>query len=219
MRKLISVAIVLVVISSFITLWAVPVFSSVMTMPINISQISYETSVCSKCGQELVGSEGEQSYLAKALNLTLCIDCWMDVFYGAEGSYAIPNIALLGGDGKVLPEQLPEGSNPTGGFEFPVGAIYLSVSGVNPFVELGYGTWAQVAQGQFLVGLNALDSEFDIPMETGGTKTHTHDAHATADNIRTGGSASAFASQSDAQHSEESSVPPYYVIYIWQRIN
>ncbi len=34
----------------------------------------------------------------------------------------------------------------------PIGGIYLSTTGVNPATELGYGTWNQVAQGQFLVG-------------------------------------------------------------------
>lgn len=35
---------------------------------------------------------------------------------------------------------------------FPVGAIYLNTTGVDPNTELGYGTWVQVAQGEFLVG-------------------------------------------------------------------
>lgn len=35
---------------------------------------------------------------------------------------------------------------------FPIGGIYLNVTGVNPATELGYGTWTQVAQGQILVG-------------------------------------------------------------------
>jgi hypothetical protein len=35
---------------------------------------------------------------------------------------------------------------------FPVGAIYLNVTGVNPSIELGYGTWTQVAKGLPLVG-------------------------------------------------------------------
>lgn len=39
-----------------------------------------------------------------------------------------------------------------GGTAFPVGAIYLNMTGVNPGTELGYGTWVQVAQGLTLVG-------------------------------------------------------------------
>jgi hypothetical protein len=35
---------------------------------------------------------------------------------------------------------------------YPVGAYYLSSTGINPATELGYGTWTQVAQGLFLVG-------------------------------------------------------------------
>lgn len=35
---------------------------------------------------------------------------------------------------------------------FPVGAYYFNSTGVDPGTELGYGTWTQVAQGNFLVG-------------------------------------------------------------------
>jgi hypothetical protein len=35
---------------------------------------------------------------------------------------------------------------------FPVGSYYFNATGVDPAIELGYGTWTQVAQGQFLVG-------------------------------------------------------------------
>ena len=35
---------------------------------------------------------------------------------------------------------------------FPVGSIYLNITGVNPATELGYGTWTQVAKGLPLVG-------------------------------------------------------------------
>jgi len=104
-----------------------------------------------------------------------------------------------------------------GGPAFPVGALYLNITGVNPATELGYGTWAQVSQGLFLVGQKATDTDFDTAEETGGIKTHTHTAHATVDNLRTGGGISGFATQGDAAHAESSNIPPYYVAYIFKR--
>jgi hypothetical protein len=37
-------------------------------------------------------------------------------------------------------------------YVFPVGGYYFNSTGVDPATELGYGTWTQVGQGQFLVG-------------------------------------------------------------------
>jgi len=105
-----------------------------------------------------------------------------------------------------------------GGPAFPIGAVYLNVTGVNPATELGYGTWSQIAQGQFLVGQKPTDTDFDVAEETGGGKTHTHPAHATIDNLRTGGGISGFATPGDAAHTASSHLPPYFVVYAWKRV-
>ena len=58
-----------------------------------------------------------------------------------------------------------------GGSAFPVGAVFLSVVSTNPATLLGYGTWAAIAAGRVLVGLDAGDPAFDVVEETGGAKT------------------------------------------------
>lgn len=55
---------------------------------------------------------------------------------------------------------------------WPVGAVYLSMVNVNPSAIFG-GTWARVANGRMLVGVDEGDASFDTARETGGAKTHT----------------------------------------------
>ena len=125
-------------------------------------------------------------------------------------------------------------------FQFPIGAVYLNITGVNPATELGYGTWSQIAQGQFLVGQKATDPDFDTAEETGGTKTHTLTIaempahthilrrHATATGALRGITTAPDTSSSNPQDAGPQSgstgggaahnnLPPYLVCYIWRR--
>lgn len=156
--------------------------------------------------------------------------------------------SLVGNAGKVLAVKADESGiefvAQVGGEAFPVGAVYLNISGVNPATELGYGTWSQIAQGQFLVGQKATDTDFDVAEETGGDKIHTHADHAahthvagtlagdTVTGSRKGGTSGA-ATLTDSHghtisgatgnpsaalsHDSPSHLPPYFVVYAWKR--
>jgi len=114
-----------------------------------------------------------------------------------------------------------------GGSEaFPIGSVFLSVVSTNPNTLLGYGTWSQIAAGQFLVGQNGADADFDVAEETGGAKTHTHAEHATYSHGQntdapkwwdTAGGDSKPDAHPAQSHDTPSNLPPYFVIYCWKR--
>ena len=129
----------------------------------------------------------------------------------------------------------------------PVGSLYYTEVDTNPATLLGYGTWVRVAQGQFVVGQKATDTDFDIAEETGGAKTHTHGDHPAL--THAGGAVGAIAQTATAGvkigtsgvtgaalththpapgftqpsqhavqgHDSPSHLPPWYVSYIWKR--
>jgi len=57
---------------------------------------------------------------------------------------------------------------------YPVGAIYISISSVNPGTHLG-GTWVRFGEGAVLAGVSTTDSDFDFRANftVRGAKTHT----------------------------------------------
>lgn len=97
---------------------------------------------------------------------------------------------------------------------YPVGAIYLSVTDVNPAALFG-GTWERIG-GRFLLGA-------DLTYEagsTGGEATHTltvdempkHNHE--IDNLNASGSATPFMTVQ-----AQDNMPPYLAIYMWKRVN
>lgn len=122
------------------------------------------------------------------------------------------------------------------GEPWPIGSVFLSVVATNPATLLGYGTWAQIAAGKMLVGLDGTDTDFDTVEETGGAKTHTHAGHsahvvtqptahtvtatirgAGAGDVVTTGDHSGTAVDAHSAHDTPSSMNPYFVVYIWKR--
>ena len=65
----------------------------------------------------------------------------------SEETYSLAD--AVGTSTKYAREDHTHGTPP---YPIAVGGIYLNMTGVNPNTELGYGTWSQVAQGEYLVG-------------------------------------------------------------------
>ncbi len=126
---------------------------------------------------------------------------------------------------------------------YPVGAIFLGAVATNPATLLGFGTWVAIAAGRVLVGLNAVDPDFDTVGETGGAKTvaaagtvsaptftgnavaaastaATPDlvaADVTAAGVSPVTTATGTVSAPTFTGSPTSVVQPYYVVYMWRR--
>ena len=58
-------------------------------------------------------------------------------------------------------------------YAWPIGSIYISTVSTNPNTLIGFGTWVAFGAGRTLVGIDAVQTEFDTVEETGGAKTHT----------------------------------------------
>ncbi len=55
---------------------------------------------------------------------------------------------------------------------WPVGSIFFSAVPTDPNILLGFGVWQLFAEGRVLVGISAVDPEFDTLLELYGEKTH-----------------------------------------------
>ena len=115
---------------------------------------------------------------------------------------------------------------------FPVGSIYINVTGANPGTFLG-GTWVAFGSGKVLVGLDSEDEAFDTAEKPGGEKTHiltTNEmpAHTHTYNGFGGSTLTPWAGSSDGKYlvqntssagngDAHNNLQPYIVVYFWKR--
>lgn len=85
------------------------------------------------------------------------------------------NTGPQGPQGNQGPQGIQGPQGPPGDVSaaWPVGSVFISVVSTNPATLLGLGTWAAIATGRMLVGIDAGDPDFDTPEEVGGSKTVT----------------------------------------------
>lgn len=150
-------------------------------------------------------------------------------------SEQVAHAELVGGGQTTKHSHAGGGSN-----AFPVGSVFLSAVDTNPGTLLGYGTWTQIAQGQFLVGQNATDADFDTAEEIGGEKSHVLNigeipshSHVLGElrSATTGSESSYMARTADTSSTRgtdksteviggggaHNNLPPYFVVYMWKR--
>lgn len=142
-------------------------------------------------------------------------------------------------------EQISEALNIGAGYGQQIGDVHISISPTNPAERFG-GTWEQVAQGRALFGASTSDADFATAGKTGGSKTHTHDSGNIATLMQLSGStlsvkggttspewqstvklsnasattdvtARTASVQTQGDTGSASSLPPYYVLYVWLR--
>jgi hypothetical protein len=121
---------------------------------------------------------------------------------------------------------------------WPIGSVFTSVVSTNPATLLGFGTWAAIAAGRVLVGLDSGDANFDTVEETGGSKTVQSSAQTFAGDVNTTAAANTGATQrgtttstlalkahthtvtpsgTNTPGAATSVVQPYLVVYFWRR--
>jgi len=121
-------------------------------------------------------------------------------------------------------------------FVYPVGSLYYNATvSTNPGTLLGFGTWTAFGAGKVVVGINAVETEFDVLGETGGEKTHvlveaelaahvhtvtTYDNGTDGVAVRSAGATGTtrnVATSSVGSGTAHNNLQPYIVVYIWKR--
>lgn len=127
---------------------------------------------------------------------------------------------------------------------YPVGSVYSSTNSTDPSDLFG-GTWKSL-EGMVLVGVNSNDDDFSESKKTGGEKTHTltesempnhhhefagkinSDTDYQGDWVASWGYSGQYyqdgvwhprmGNTTSAGGSPHNNMPPYYTVYMWERI-
>jgi len=93
---------------------------------------------------------------------------------------------------------------------FPVNGIYMSMSNANPNTIWAGTTWAAIASGRVLVGVQTTDADFNTVNKSGGSKTHLHGLDAGYAHLSTSGNQMHFRYKSVAAWQAQHVLPSYY---------
>ena len=126
------------------------------------------------------------------------------------------------------------------GTMYPVGSIYMSVKNTSPAAIFG-GTWKRIANGRTLMGVDSADEDFSTPAHTGGAKEVTLTVsqlppHSHSMSLWSGGHQAGYGPKAESSAPDSAGVnvattkntgdgdpirilPPYYIVYIWQRVS
>ena len=128
---------------------------------------------------------------------------------------------------------------------YPVGSVYMNASdSTNPATLLGFGTWTSMGTGRMLVGYSSGDPLFGTVGNTGGSRdaitvAHTHTITDPGHNHQvyfdggygsgglaagpntsyriSGNAVTGISVNSAGSSGTDANLPPYLVVYMWQR--
>jgi len=157
-----------------------------------------------------------------------------DDLISSVGGNKFTNLANIpSGAGRIPAANLTDNTSSVISTAYPVGSIYLSTVSTNPATLLGIGTWVAFGAGRMLLGNGGGYTAGD----TGGAATHTlteaempaHThvvAHVNGNNTvngsgnvgTAGGYASNKTSNSTGGGAAHNNMPPYIVVYMFNRV-